>query len=226
MSFVNEPVLELRRAPVRESLLEALRTLDARPPLSVPVLVGGDRGSAEGLDSTDPGAPSRLVARATRGKRAEMAVDQQLSGRGGGLDPIWVLQQGTRLGEGRDGQAVPRRDDLVVTGRGDPLGPRGQQPIPYVVVAPLVTSGRVLDQLQHRRATLEGARGGDGEQLSGPLAVALAQHLAQFLGRPDVEPTLLPLAVGVQSRGEAALGRTEVAQHPAGSLLHDPTGQR
>ena len=64
MSFVNEPVLELRRAPARDSLLEALQVLDERLPLSVPVLVGGDRGSAEGLDSTDPGAPSRLVARA------------------------------------------------------------------------------------------------------------------------------------------------------------------
>jgi RHH-type transcriptional regulator, proline utilization regulon repressor / proline dehydrogenase / delta 1-pyrroline-5-carboxylate dehydrogenase len=62
--FSNEPVLELRRGPVRESLLEALRELDARLPLSVPVLVGGDRGASAGVDSTDPGAPSRLVAQA------------------------------------------------------------------------------------------------------------------------------------------------------------------
>ena len=57
MSFRNEPILELRRAPVRESLLEALRGLDRRLPLEVPVLVGGERGAASGLDSTDPGAP-------------------------------------------------------------------------------------------------------------------------------------------------------------------------
>nr|MBA3359344.1 L-glutamate gamma-semialdehyde dehydrogenase [Thermoleophilaceae bacterium] len=69
--FLNEPVLELRRAPVRESLLEALRELDSRLPLEVPVLVGGDRGAIEGLDSTDPGAPSRLVARAGRAGEAE-----------------------------------------------------------------------------------------------------------------------------------------------------------
>jgi RHH-type proline utilization regulon transcriptional repressor/proline dehydrogenase/delta 1-pyrroline-5-carboxylate dehydrogenase len=62
--FYNESVLELRRAPVRESLLAALRELDERLPLSVPVLVGGDRGSASGLESTDPGTPSRLVAEA------------------------------------------------------------------------------------------------------------------------------------------------------------------
>ena len=72
MSFANEPVLELRRAPVRESLLEALRELDARLPLSVPVLVGGERGSAEGLDSTDPGKPDRVVARAGGARRRPM----------------------------------------------------------------------------------------------------------------------------------------------------------
>ena len=64
--FRNEPILELRRASERESLLAALRELDARLPLSVPVLIGGDRGAAEGLDSTDPGDPERLVARAGR----------------------------------------------------------------------------------------------------------------------------------------------------------------
>ena len=47
-------MLELRRAPVRESLLEALRELDSRLPLEVPVLVGGERRHG-GLDSTDPG---------------------------------------------------------------------------------------------------------------------------------------------------------------------------
>jgi RHH-type proline utilization regulon transcriptional repressor/proline dehydrogenase/delta 1-pyrroline-5-carboxylate dehydrogenase len=63
-SFTNEPILELRRAAVRESLLGALRDLDARLPLEVPVIVGGERGAVEGVDSTDPGAPGRLVARA------------------------------------------------------------------------------------------------------------------------------------------------------------------
>jgi len=71
VSFVNEPTLELRRAPARESLLAALDGLEARLPLSVPVLVGGDRGRAEGIDSTDPGRPSRLVARAGRATAAD-----------------------------------------------------------------------------------------------------------------------------------------------------------
>ena len=78
VSFANEPVLELRRAPVRESLLEALRALDQRPPLSVPLLVGGDRGSSEGLDSTDPGTPV-----APGGPRRRGRPGRRRGGRGG-----------------------------------------------------------------------------------------------------------------------------------------------
>ena len=62
--FANEPVLELRDASQREALLGALRDLDARLPLSVPVLISGDSGTTDGIDSTDPGTPDRLVARA------------------------------------------------------------------------------------------------------------------------------------------------------------------
>jgi RHH-type transcriptional regulator, proline utilization regulon repressor / proline dehydrogenase / delta 1-pyrroline-5-carboxylate dehydrogenase len=71
--FANEPTLELRRAPDRESLTAALAKLDSRLPLEVPVLIGGDRGSASGIDSTDPGNPDRLVARA--GIATEADVD-------------------------------------------------------------------------------------------------------------------------------------------------------
>ncbi|MBX5468784.1 MAG: aldehyde dehydrogenase family protein [Thermoleophilaceae bacterium] len=60
--FANEPTLELRRAPVREALLAARRELEPRLPLRVPVLVGEERGADSGLESTDPGAPSRVVA--------------------------------------------------------------------------------------------------------------------------------------------------------------------
>jgi RHH-type proline utilization regulon transcriptional repressor/proline dehydrogenase/delta 1-pyrroline-5-carboxylate dehydrogenase len=65
--FKNEPVLELRRAPVRASLAEALAGLDARLPLEVPVIVGGETRTAGGpeLRSHDPGAPDRVIARAT-----------------------------------------------------------------------------------------------------------------------------------------------------------------
>ena len=83
-AFANEPVLELRRAPVRETLLEALRELDARLPLSVPLLIDGERGSAaEGLVSTDPGTPPRgWSPRAGRGGEAEAAAAVEAAERG------------------------------------------------------------------------------------------------------------------------------------------------
>ena len=80
--FHNEPILELRRAPARESLLEALRELDTRLPLEVPVLIGGERGSVEGIDSTDPGAPDRLVARAGEAGEAEVSAALEVAERG------------------------------------------------------------------------------------------------------------------------------------------------
>jgi RHH-type proline utilization regulon transcriptional repressor/proline dehydrogenase/delta 1-pyrroline-5-carboxylate dehydrogenase len=82
VSFRNEPILELRRAPERASLLEALRGLDAKLPLAVPALIGGERGAAEGLDSTDPGTPERLVARAGRAGAAEAAAAVEAAQRG------------------------------------------------------------------------------------------------------------------------------------------------
>ena len=60
--FANEPVLELRRGPVRAALAAALAELDERLPLRVPILIGDDRGPDEGLTSTDPGRPERVVA--------------------------------------------------------------------------------------------------------------------------------------------------------------------
>jgi RHH-type proline utilization regulon transcriptional repressor/proline dehydrogenase/delta 1-pyrroline-5-carboxylate dehydrogenase len=65
--FVNEPVLELRRASVRGQLSDALAALDRELPLPVPVMVGEDTrtGSKGDFDSTDPGDPDRVVARAT-----------------------------------------------------------------------------------------------------------------------------------------------------------------
>jgi RHH-type proline utilization regulon transcriptional repressor/proline dehydrogenase/delta 1-pyrroline-5-carboxylate dehydrogenase len=71
--FANEPALELRRVANRELLLGALAELDRRLPIDVPVLVGGEARPAAGIDSTDPGRPDRLVARA--GTATETDVD-------------------------------------------------------------------------------------------------------------------------------------------------------
>jgi RHH-type proline utilization regulon transcriptional repressor/proline dehydrogenase/delta 1-pyrroline-5-carboxylate dehydrogenase len=62
--FVNEPILELRRAPHRQRLLDALAELDAELPIRVPVLVGDERRDGDALVSTDPGDPDRVVATA------------------------------------------------------------------------------------------------------------------------------------------------------------------
>jgi RHH-type proline utilization regulon transcriptional repressor/proline dehydrogenase/delta 1-pyrroline-5-carboxylate dehydrogenase len=72
--FANEPILELRRAPVRETLVDALRELDAVLPLSVPVRSGQraeGRGQRAEFESTDPGNPERVVAVAPRGGEVE-----------------------------------------------------------------------------------------------------------------------------------------------------------
>jgi predicted delta-1-pyrroline-5-carboxylate dehydrogenase group 2 len=71
-AFSNEPVLELRRAPVRAGLADALRAHDARGPLDVPVWVGDDTRRGDALVSTDPGAPERVVARAAAASQADV----------------------------------------------------------------------------------------------------------------------------------------------------------
>jgi RHH-type proline utilization regulon transcriptional repressor/proline dehydrogenase/delta 1-pyrroline-5-carboxylate dehydrogenase len=81
-SFANEPVLELRRSAARDSLTAALRDLDAKLPLQVPVTIGGDRGAATGLDSTDPGTPSRLVAAAGVATAADARAAVETAARG------------------------------------------------------------------------------------------------------------------------------------------------
>jgi RHH-type transcriptional regulator, proline utilization regulon repressor / proline dehydrogenase / delta 1-pyrroline-5-carboxylate dehydrogenase len=76
--FANEPVLELRRAPVRAGLADALARHDARGPLAVPVWIGADARAGDDLVSTDPGMPERVVARAAAASEAD--VDAALEG--------------------------------------------------------------------------------------------------------------------------------------------------
>jgi RHH-type proline utilization regulon transcriptional repressor/proline dehydrogenase/delta 1-pyrroline-5-carboxylate dehydrogenase len=70
--FANEPVLELRRAPVRAQLADALRAHDARGPLRVPVWIGEDARTGDALVSTDPGEPERVVAHAAAATDADV----------------------------------------------------------------------------------------------------------------------------------------------------------
>jgi RHH-type transcriptional regulator, proline utilization regulon repressor / proline dehydrogenase / delta 1-pyrroline-5-carboxylate dehydrogenase len=82
VSFRNEPVLELRRAPVRESLLDAMTQLDAKLPLDVPVLIGGDSPGRETFESTDPGKPDRIVAVAGKSTEEDAAAAVEAAQRG------------------------------------------------------------------------------------------------------------------------------------------------
>src|SRR5215218_8608512 len=70
--FTNEPILELRRAPVRAQLAGALEAFDAEPVIQVPVWVGDDARTAGALVSTDPGAPERVVAEAAVASEADV----------------------------------------------------------------------------------------------------------------------------------------------------------
>jgi RHH-type proline utilization regulon transcriptional repressor/proline dehydrogenase/delta 1-pyrroline-5-carboxylate dehydrogenase len=80
--FVNEPVLELRRAAVRQQLAGALEALDAQLPLTVPVMIGGEERADQDLVSTDPGQPERVVARvsAARANEVDAAVARAIEG--------------------------------------------------------------------------------------------------------------------------------------------------
>jgi RHH-type transcriptional regulator, proline utilization regulon repressor / proline dehydrogenase / delta 1-pyrroline-5-carboxylate dehydrogenase len=70
--FSNEPVLELRRAPVRAQLGDALARLDAELPLNVPAMIGKDSDAGFELTSTDPGEPERIVARSARASESDV----------------------------------------------------------------------------------------------------------------------------------------------------------
>ena len=78
-SFANEPTLELRRAPVRAQLQEALRSMDSRLPLTLPAATA--HASAT-LHSTDPAQPDRVVAVASAPSPDEAAAVVEAARRG------------------------------------------------------------------------------------------------------------------------------------------------
>jgi len=80
--FANEPLVELRRAPQRTALIDALAALDASLPLRVPVWIGPDRRDGEDFTSTDPGDPSGVIATVASAAPAEVerAVDAAREG--------------------------------------------------------------------------------------------------------------------------------------------------
>ena len=70
--FRNEPIVELRRAPARESLTAGMDAVSRRLPLRVPLWIGDDRREGDELVSTDPGDPDRPVALAPLATAADV----------------------------------------------------------------------------------------------------------------------------------------------------------
>ena len=97
-------------APVRAGLRDALAQLDGELPLAVPVRIGGETRSGDGLLSTDPGAPERVVARAAAATAAD--VDAAVGPAQRGLAPMASCERrrarpGAAGGGGVDARAAP-----------------------------------------------------------------------------------------------------------------------
>ena len=97
--FANEPIMELRRGPVREGLTEALGHLDALLPLRVQ---GGG-----GFASTDPGTPSRVVADVAQAHEAD--ADAAIATARGAF-PAWAARSAGERAEVLVGAAAWLRE--------------------------------------------------------------------------------------------------------------------
>ena len=103
--FRNEPHAEFRRAPVREEFIAALAEFDSCPPWQVPAWIGDDQGSGEGLVSTDPGEPDRVVAIAGRATAADIEAAVETSAHG-------AREWGGRSGADRAAVLVSAAEEL------------------------------------------------------------------------------------------------------------------
>jgi RHH-type proline utilization regulon transcriptional repressor/proline dehydrogenase/delta 1-pyrroline-5-carboxylate dehydrogenase len=103
--FANEPILELRHREARDALLAGMAALEPRLPIRVPILIGNERADGDGLLSTDPGDPDRLVALAPRATRedARRALDVASA-----AAPRWAL-----VGAGERAGALARAADWM-----------------------------------------------------------------------------------------------------------------
>jgi len=80
--FANQPAAELRRAPARQALLDALARLDPQLPVAVPLLVGDDERHGDALVSSDPGDPQRVVAQAPKASPRDVDAAVEAAARG------------------------------------------------------------------------------------------------------------------------------------------------
>ena len=179
------------------------------------------------LEHAVPDRPTVLPGSAEGAVRAEQPADDRLGrpARGGEVAPRGrVVDAGEgdrRVGEGADGQPVPRRQGLAVARR---LGPRRAsleqaspglgEPAGHLVDRPL-EDGRELvvgrDPGQDRHpfpVALVGHAVRGGEEIGG-----VAQYLPDLGGAPGEGQALDPVGVGVLARGERAVLGRQLAQH-------------
>jgi RHH-type proline utilization regulon transcriptional repressor/proline dehydrogenase/delta 1-pyrroline-5-carboxylate dehydrogenase len=91
--FTNEPLLELRRPEIRAEAVAALAELDARLPLSVPILISGEEIAGDPFDSVDPSQPDRVVAHAEGAGAAQVAAAVERAVAGG---RVWGAETAER----------------------------------------------------------------------------------------------------------------------------------
>ena len=113
--FRNEPILELRRAPVRAQLADALAAHDAKPPVRVPVWVGDERREGDARADLQPVAAAEPVT----GLRVADRDDQRGRGEQGASEsaPALVLdeleQEEIRQQKGEEARVAVEQPDLV-----------------------------------------------------------------------------------------------------------------
>ena len=124
MTFVNEPLLELRREAVRREALAALDALDAKLPLEVPMLIGEDVVTGRVFASVDPSSPTRIVAHAHEATAAHVkdAVGRAAAG------PRRLVAQARRRPR-RRAAARRRHPALAPPGAHRAGRPRGRQAV-------------------------------------------------------------------------------------------------
>ena len=106
--FTNAPLLELRRTAERGALLAALRELDTRLPVPVPILVGERERLDDSFVSADPGTPNRVVAVAGRSTPAD--VDDAVAAASRGVGEWAARPVGERAGTLRRAADLLQRD--------------------------------------------------------------------------------------------------------------------
>ena len=122
--FRNEPVLELRRAPARETLAAGMKELTRQLPLRVPLWIGDDRREGDALVSTDPGDRDRVVAYAPIASEADVdaavrEAAESLAAAGASVEEVSVPMHSDGLAIW-NGVAIEGATDLMV--RGDAFG--------------------------------------------------------------------------------------------------------